>query len=240
MSVTIGADTLKAVFKAISTQVETVKVMSGEEGWHLYGRSKDNTSVVDASIPKEAFASYERWDDIVVDVKDILEPAAKARDEVEIDISSGRLDIKAGRLSFRRKLVGDIEVNPRMPKPELDTESIADVGVYADILSAAAGDMRFKAIRVSQTEEGMTLSVFADDTDIGTVSCTLPADAFVMLSGEGSARYSAGIWYDLMKAIPSGAEVDMLFKKDYPMLMSYTVGGAEVRMMIAPQVEGDE
>jgi len=240
MTVTLRADAVKAVFKAIATQVSTVKISASEAGWHLYGRSDSNITVVDATIPKESFSEYEVWDDFVVDVRDILEPAAKAKDEMTIDISSGRLDIKVGRLSFRRKLVGDIEVNPKMPTLDLDAECIAPVEVFGDIMSAASGDLRFKAMKMAQTDAGLTVSIYADDTDIGTVTCEIPADDFGMISGEATARYPAGAWHELMKVIPPGTEVDVLFKKNYPMMITYSAGGAEVRMMIAPQIEEEE
>jgi len=246
MTVTIPAETLRAVFKALNTQVATVKVRPQDDGWHLYGKSPDNISIVDAHIRAEGFKAYERWDDFVVDTADVLEPIAKAspQDDVIIDTGSGRLDIKVGRLSFRRKLVADIEVTPRMPELELDAEFIIAAGGLDDILVAAsaAGDLRFKALRLEQDEGALKVSIFADDTDIGTVAAELPASEFIMLSGTASARYPAGMWVDMVRTIPKAAEADVLYRRNFPMLVTYAVGGADIRMMIAPQIEteGDE
>lgn len=244
MTVTIPIETLRAVFKALGTQIETVKIRPQEDGWHLYGKSEDNISIVDAHIRPEGFKEYEVWNDIVVDIDDVLEPIAKGQGDAIIDISKGRLDIKVGRLSFRRKLVADIEVNPRMPALDLDTEFIITASGLDDVLvaSSAAGDLRFKAIRFEQTEESMTATIFSDDTDIGQVACTLGKSDFIMLSGEARSRYPASSWVELVKTIPKGAEADVLYKKDYPMMISYTIGSADIRMMVAPQLEdeGDE
>lgn len=238
MTVAIPADTLRAVFKALATQVETVKIRPAEDGWHLYGRSLDSVSIVDAHIRTEAFTEYEQWNDIVVDTKDILEPISKAQDDVKLNVvDNARLDIKAGRLNFRRPLIAELEVNPRFPELDLDVECIVSVDVLGEILGAPVGDMRFKALRLSQTPEALTLKVFEDDDEMSTVTCAIASTDCVMLEGEGSARYPARCWSELVRCIPKGTDVDLLFKHNFPMMMSYTVGNADIRMMIAPHIE---
>lgn len=239
MTVTVRSDELKASLKAIQALVEEVRIVPAEDGWHMYAMSVDKTMLVDVRIPKESFEEYEEWAPFTVMVKDMLDPLAKAAQTTKVDTSTGRLRMRTGRISFIRPLQADEDVTPRFPDLELDAECIVDVDKVTDILTVMSGDPRFKACRFTQSEEDLKMEVFEDDSDLGEV-LRVPRGDCVMLEGQGRARFSMYAIAQILKSVPKGTEIDLLFSTNKPMMASYTVGGTGIRFMMAPQWEDDD
>jgi len=239
MTVTVRSNELKASLKAMSALIDTIRIDPDDNGWYMHAMSSDKTMMVDARIPDVSFEEYEKWEPFTVSIKDMLDPLAKASDTTKVDISTGRLRMRTGRVSFIRPLQGTKDPAPRFPNLELDTECIVDVDIVADILSVMSGDPKFKACRFTQSAEDLKMEIFEDESDLGEVMRIPKADC-VMLSGEGVARYSMHAMAQILKSVPKGTEVDMLFSTSKPMMVSYSIGDTAVRFMLAPQWEDTE
>lgn len=237
MSVTADAQMLRAVFGAVATQADTVRIVPSEEGWSMFARSADNVSMVGAEIPKESFDGYEVWGVTTVDCKDILEPLAKAKGPAVLDISTGRLVVKAGGMRFVRALQAEYEELRSFRMLEFAAEAAVPMASLAPLLSAPVDRVRWKSIAIRIDEEGVSMEVSEDDQDIGAVSMDIPAADCLVLSGEGRAVFSAERVFQVLGAIPRDAEADISLSTDYPMMVSFAVNGAQARFMLAPRIE---
>lgn len=240
MSVTADATMLKAAFKAVATQMETVKIFPDEDGWRIFAISTDKISMADVRIPRTAFKEYEVWEPVVIDTRDLLDPLSKAKGDATIDISTGRLVIRAGGLRFTRAIMGDMEVAPRMPDLKMDTECIVPMQALEPIMSAPIDKVMFKAVRLAVSSEGLAIDVHEEDSDIGAVSLSVAASDCLLIDGDASASYSAERVFGVLKAVPGDAEADLRMRSDFPLQLSYSVGGAEIMFMLAPRVAAEE
>ena len=239
MSNTLNTAGLKASLQAIASQVDTVKVRQGDDGWHLYGGS--NYSVANVHITKDAFTEYDQEDDFVADVKDLLEPLAKAGETVTIDTSTGKLVISSGRFKYTRKLLADIEVFPRMPKAQLQTEVILPVEALTDIFSTVPSkDAKNMTMRLTLTSEDLTLNVYERGNEYGRVDMTITKGDCTLVSGEANSIFGYSMVEDILKTVPKGTDIDLLFDTGYPLMVKYTVGHADIVFALAPQLEDDD
>lgn len=239
MAVTVKSNELKASLKALSALIDDVRIVPDDDGWHMYAMSADKTMIVDTHIKVSAFEEYGKGEPFTIAIKDLLDPLAKAAETTVIDTSTGRLRIRTGRISFIRPIQADIEVTPRFPSLELNVECIADVDFFGDLLSVTSGDVKFKACRFRQTAEDLRVEVFEDGSEFGEVM-RIPASECVLLSGEATARFGMYAISQIIKSVPKGTEVDMLYDDSKPMIVSYSIGDADIRFMLAPQWETED
>ena len=239
MSNTLNTAGLRASLQAVSSQVDMVKVRQEEDGWHLYGGS--NYSVANVHITRDAFTEYHQEDDFVADVKDLMEPLAKMGDTVTVDTSSGKLVVSGGRFRYTRKLVADIDVFPRMPKAELSTEAVLPVDLLAEIFSAVPPKQAASmTLRLTASADGLTVQVYERGSEYGRVDMSIPAADCTLLSGEAKSVFSFIMLSDIVKAVPKGTDVDLLFDTGYPLMVRYTVGCADIVLALAPQLEDED
>lgn len=240
-SVTVPSKALKAAFKALSSQVDQVRVDPQEDGWHIYGLSPDKASMANVLIHAEAFRPYEAWPAFAVMVDDVLEPLAKASDSATLDISKGYLSVTSGRINYRRPIMPAFEEYPRIPQAELGVEVVADVDVIGEVITAVSEkEAKSRGVTFTQTAESLVMESAEEDDPLHAVTVTIPRADCTLMEGEGSAQYSQRMLREIMTAVPRGTDVDVQYDNDYLMRISYTVEGADVVFVIAPWVENQE
>lgn len=240
-SITVSVKALKAAFRALSSQVDTVRVVPEEDGWHIFGLSPDKSSMANVLIRTEAFTAYEVWPAaFAVSVDDILEPLAKAADTATLDISKGYLRITSGRVSHTRGLLGDFEEHPRVPAVQMGIEVITDVDVIMELVdSVSEKEAKYRGVTFTQTQDNLVMESVEEDQPLHAVTVTVPRGDCVLMEGEGSAVYSHRMLREIFSTVPRGTEVDIQYDNNFLMRMDYTVEGAEITFVLAPWVEQD-
>lgn len=238
--VTVSSKALRAAFKALESQVEDVRVVPEEDGWHIYGLAVHRSSMVSIVISEEAFEAYDQWKPFAVRAADVLDVLSRAGAAVTVEDLGGRLRYTTGRFSFIRSCLADFEQHPRVPKGEQTCE----VALSSDILADAVGcvsekEAKSRAMTLRQTKDALVVTS-AEENDPETVTMTVPrADADIM-DGEAEATYSHRLMREIVSAMPKAATVDMQFGDNNILKMSYTVDHADILFILAPWVEKEQ
>lgn len=237
--VTLPAKALKAAFNALASQVDTVRIDPQEDGWHLYARGLAGASLVNITIPASAFGEdYEAWPPFAMIVAKMQSLLAKASGPTTLDISKGYLSVTSGRICNRSTILPDFEQYPRMPNAETDLEVSLSVDLVNEIISSASEkEARHRGITFTASEDSLTMESYVDDDPVNGTVVTVPRTDCVILSGEGSARYSHKLMMEIFSSIPKGTDVDLQYREDYLMMISYTVEGAFIQFVVAPWIE---
>ena len=238
--ISLPAKALKAVFSALASQTDTVRVDPQEDGWHLYGRGTSGTSLVNIHIPAGAFiGDYSQWAPFGMIVEKMLSLLSKASGAVTLDISKGYMAVTSGRVCTRGPILPDFEQYPRLPQGmETDLEVGLSVDIVNEVVQAVSDkEARHRGITFDVSGDRLELESYADDDPVNGVVVTVPRADCAILAGEGSARYSHKLMMEIFSTVPKGTDVDMQYAEDYLMMITYTVEGALITFVVAPWVE---
>lgn len=240
MELTMDSKGLKAAFKAISTQVDSLKVVPDELGWRLYAMGTDKVSMVDARINVEAFSGgYEVWPEFCVDVKVFLDALAKAGDTAKVELGEGYLVISSGSLRLVRPLLADIEQNIRVPKVENTIEAMLNVDDMMDIAAGVDGKGKYQRCRLKMFGDRMEMEV-SEYQDPYTTTVVIPKERTTLMGGEGTCLYPLHHLLAMLSAIPKGTQVDLCFDEDSLLEIRFDIGHTDILMVLCPQVEDEE
>ena len=240
----IKAETLKGLINVISTMIDEVKFTISSDGMSLKAVDPSHVAMIEVSINKAAFESYDADDtELGIDVdkiKDVLKLSAIG------DIITMEQDSEHGRLIFK---VGNVTRRMNM----LDTSSMSDPKVPQLDLSATIelSALEFqKGIKASDTisdhisfsAEGDKFEMFCEgDTD--TVSLALDKSSLVSIRAPSKAYSSFPLEYlnNLMKAISSDTVIKIELDNDMPTKISFNLadGNGVVKYLLAPRIERD-
>lgn len=237
--VTVSAEALRAAFKALASQIDEVRVVPDEKGWHVFGLAADRASMVNVDVNTEAFSAYEVWKPFAVRTEMMLEVLSKAGDDLTARFDeAGCLVMTIGRFTFRRNILEDFEEYPRVPKGELTLEFAVSAEVLKDVASVVSEkEAKNRALSFTQGPEGLVMESFEYDDAVNTVSVTVPAAEMAILEGEGSSTYAHRLIREIAAAVPKGTDVDIMYGHANLMKVSYSVGGADMTFVLAPWIE---
>lgn len=238
--IALPAKALKATFSALSSQIDTVRVEPKEDGWHLYGRGIAGSSLVNISIPKDAFTAYSVWPPFAIDAEKMISLLSKASGQVTLDVSKGYMTASSGRIRNRGPILPDFEQYPRLPKAETDIEAGLSVDLVNEAISSASEkEARYRGLSFTAYEDRLEMETFLDDDPVNGTVVTVPRDECAILSGTGTARYSHKLLMEIFSTIPKGTDVDLQYAADYLMLITYSVEGALIQFVVAPWIQQD-
>lgn len=235
------AAALKAVFKALESQIDTARIVPDEEGWTIYGMALSKASMVNVTMPAKAFSEYDVWPVFAMDVDVMLELLSKASGDVTLDISKGYMSVSSGHMVRKGPILPDFEQYPRMPKAEMTAEVSLSVDTFRDILSTVSEkEAKHRSLRFTMTEDTLVLTTEDQDDPAIGAEYSVPKAEAVLMEGTARAAYSMSIMQEILGSIPKGTDVDIQYADEYLMNISYTVEGAYILFAIAPWIEDQE
>ncbi len=240
----LRSETLKGLVNIISTLIDEVKFTITPEGMSLKAVDPAHVAMIELSIDKGAFESYEADNtEIGVDldkIKDVLKLATSGdKIMMEQDAGHGRLVFKVGNITRRMNLVdttnmGEVRVPQlelsaaiELPVTELQKGIKASESISDHIALAADGD-KFELICEGETDSAYLSVDAASLTSIiapSAVRSMFPLDYFS----------------NIIKAIPSDVTVRIELDSDYPVKIIFNLadGNGNVQYLLAPRIESD-
>lgn len=235
------AAALKAVFKALESQIDTARIVPDEEGWSIYGLALSKASMVNVTMPAKAFSEYDVWPVFAMDVGVMLGLLSKASGDVTLDISKGYMSAGSGHMVRKGPILPDFEQYPRMPKAEMTAEVSLGADNFRDILSTVSDkEAKHRSLRFDMTEDSLVLTTEDPDNPADGAEYTVPKAETVLMEGTARATYGMLIMQEIFGAIPKGTDIDIQYADEYLMNISYTVEGAYILFAIAPWIEDQE
>lgn len=240
----LKADTLKGLVNIISTLIDEVKFTITPEGMTLKAVDAAHVAMIEMTIGKKAFDSYEAEPcEIGLDldkVKGVLKLAASGDViRMEQDDTHGRLVFKVGNITRRMNLVDTTSMNdPKVPQLELATH----ISLMVDELQ--------KGIRAADSiSDHITLRAgpgyfeLSCEGDTDSVSLRLEKDALIEIEATDDVRsmFPLDYFQNITKAIPAGTAVTIELDNDYPVKLVFSLadGDARVNYLLAPRIESE-
>lgn len=232
----VSATPLRTAVTLVSTQTDEVTIRPADDGWHIHALSPDHVTLMKVDLPLAAFRGYVAWEPFAVKVDDIIQSLSTATDVADIDISSGRLVVKANGLRYRKALLVPDETAPRTPQLDVTTEVVTTVDRLMQVVNK--GDQKFGQVRFTVSPESFVATV-EDEQGLG-VSLEIPVEECELLIGEATAWYPLKAWLPFLKALPKGASLDMQFDTNFPLMATYTSPELTFMWMVAPHLIEEE
>ncbi|MDD7424189.1 MAG: proliferating cell nuclear antigen (pcna) [Candidatus Methanomethylophilaceae archaeon] len=238
----LRSDALKGLINVISTLIDEVKFTISPEGISLKAVDPAHVAMVEVTLSKAAFESYQADDtEIGVDidkVKDVLKLASSGDIiSMEQDAEHGRLVFKVGNVTRRMNLV--------------DTSSLGDVRVppleLAASIEVPVTDLQ-KGIKASESISDH-IALIADserfelhcDGDTDSVDLVMEASNTVKIDADMkvSSMFPLDYFSNLIKAVPSDLRVKIELDTDYPVRIVFALaeGNGVVKYLLAPRIE---
>jgi len=242
-SAELKSDTLKGLVNIISTLIDEVKFSISPDGMTLKAVDAAHVAMIELDVTKGAFESYSAEEtELGLDlekVKGVLKLAGSGETiKMEQDDNTGKIIFKVGNITRRMSLIDTSGMNdPKVPQLNLAANIVVPVeelqkGIRAvesisDHITLKAGPEFFELSCEGDTDS-VTLRLDAGSAKIDTESdvCSMfPPD------------YLANI----IKAIPSGTQVNIELDNDYPVKFVFTLadGAVSVSYLLAPRIESE-
>jgi proliferating cell nuclear antigen len=239
----LKSDTLKGLVNIISTLIDEVKFTITPEGMTLKAVDAAHVAMIEMEISKGAFESYSAEDtELGLDldkVKGVLKLAGAGEIiKMEQDDSVGKLVFKVGNITRRMSLIDTTGMSD--PKvPQLDLTATITVAIEELQKGIRAVESISDHITLKAGPEFFELSC-EGDTD--SVSLKLDKDAAkIDTSSDVCSMFPPEYLANIIKAIPSGTQVDIELDNDYPVKLVFNLadGAVKVHYLLAPRIESE-
>ncbi len=241
---TVKAEILKTVLDAVQTLVDEAKIHCTPEGMSLKAVDPAHVAMVDLSLGKTAFDSFEATDmEMGVDLdklKDILKLASSGDlIAMEYQEDTHRLVFKIGNLTRRMALVDTTNMSdPKVPNLNLPSKIVIAAGELHQGIKASEA----VSDHIALTAEGSDFELLAaGDTD--QVNLTLSGDALISIDAPEKSRslYSLDYFANMAKVVKGGDPLTLNLGTDYPVKMEFDIadGGGHITYLLAPRIESE-
>jgi proliferating cell nuclear antigen len=239
----LKSDTLKGLVNIISTLIDEVKFTITPEGMTLKAVDAAHVAMIEMNISSKAFESYSAEDtELGLDlekVKGVLKLAGSGEIiKMEQDEATGKLIFKVGNITRRMSLIDTSGMNdPKVPQLNL----LATITVPIEELQ--------KGIRaVESISDHITLKAGPEFFEL---SCEGDTDSVSLRLDSSNAKISTGsdvcsmfppdYLANIIKAIPSGTQVDIELDNDYPVKLVFSIADetVSVEYLLAPRIESE-
>lgn len=234
----VDSDRLRMCLKIIRTQdTDDLTIVPTDGGWTMSAVSPDHTTFATAELSAAAFPDgYVKWDTFCVSAPVLDEVLSGIRGVCDIDISTGKLVVKADGYTYRKPLLAPMEGRP-MPNLETDTEVLISAGLVNQFLQKAVRSGENGAVRVAASAAMAEFGLSVEDDTGNGLSLRIPAAGCALLEGEAATLYPLEAWANLFKALPAEAEVSIRFSNAYPVSVACTDTVYSVKWLCAPRIE---
>lgn len=239
----LKSDVLKGIVNIISTLIDEVKFTITSEGMTLKAVDAAHVAMIEMNLTKGTFESFSAEDtEIGLDlekVKGVLKLAGPGDIiRMELDEATGKLVFKVGNITRRMSLIDTTGMND--PKvPQLNLAATITVPIEELQKGIRAVESISDHITLKAGPEFFELSC-EGDTD--SVSLRLDSSsAKISTESDVCSMFPPDYLANIIKAIPSGTQVDIELDNDYPMKLVFTLasGAAKVDYLLAPRIENE-
>lgn len=243
---TVSKSTLGDVIEDVDVLVDECKIHFTEDGMSIRAVDPANVGMVDTSLQKAAFESYEAAGTTIgVNTGRLRDIISMAQSDSLINISLNEetrtLLIKFDGLSYTLGLIDpdSIRQEPDIPDLDLPAEIILEGNQLSRGISAA--DMVSDHIEFSVDESEETFHIAAEgDTD--DVDLKLDSEDVINLTpGPAESLFSNDYLKMINKAIPKSAEVTISVGESFPidLKFEYAEGLGTTQYVLAPRIQSD-
>jgi len=236
----------KESISVISDLVNEAKFTATKEGLNLIAMDPANVAMVVFKMVSSAFTEYNVPKNVefainLSNLKQILRRVSP-NDMIGLELADNKLRIDLKGSTSRTFHLPLIEVEERKQKiPELQFP--ISVMTTSQILNNAIEDANVVADSLTLIGDQKKLNITAEG-DLNRVSIEIPADDVTRIKADNEDKVKAKYSVEYLKKMMGGAkiadEVEILFNKDYPLKVSYTVTDRlNLTFILAPRVEND-
>jgi len=239
----LKSDVLKGIVNIISTLIDEVKFTITSEGMTLKAVDAAHVAMIEMNLTKGAFESFSAEDtEIGLDlekVKGVLKLAGSGETiRMEQDDATGKLVFKVGNITRRMSLIDTTGMNdPKVPQLNLTatiTVPIEELQKRVRAVESISDHITLKA--------GPEFFELSCEGDTDSVSLRLdPSSAKISTDSDVCSMFPPDYLANIIKAIPSGTQVDIELDNDYPMKLVFALadGAAKVDYLLAPRIESE-
>jgi proliferating cell nuclear antigen len=242
----VDAETLRTALDSVSVLVDECKIHLEEDGISIRAVDPANVGMVDLTLDREAFESYETDGGLIGVNLSRLEDIAGMADagqlvNLELDEETRKLHIEFDGLEYTLALIDPDSIRQEPDIPDLDLP--ADIVIEGRDIDRAvtAADMVSDHIALGVDGDGEFFYVDAEgDTD--DVHFELDdEDLLALEAGDAHSLFSLDYLKDMNKAIPNDGEVTIELGEEYPVKMHFEIaeGMGHVTYMLAPRIQSD-
>jgi proliferating cell nuclear antigen len=240
----VKAEVLKTVLDAVQTLVDEAKIHCTPEGISLKAVDPAHVAMVELSLGKGAFESYQATDlEMGVDLdklKDILKLASSG-DSIGLEYKEDthRLVFTIGNLTRRMALVDTANMgDPKVPNLNLPSK----VTLAASELQQGIKASEAVSDHVALVADKNVFELIADgDTD--QVNLRLEGDALIKIEATEKSRslFSLDYFANMSKVVKGSEAITLNLGTDYPVKMEFDIadGKGHITYLLAPRIESE-
>ncbi|MBU0662529.1 MAG: proliferating cell nuclear antigen (pcna) [Candidatus Diapherotrites archaeon] len=241
------AVSFKKCIEALSVLIDEGEFIANSEGLSLKATDPSQISMVDFKLPAKQFKEFnvEGTEKFGIDLSYLSQVMARARakDSLKMEITKDKAHLAVifegnATRSFSIPLV---EITgAAVPTPNIEFD--AEVKAIASELQQGIKDAGLISSHLSIGVDAEKFFMRANSSR-GTFSheLTKKEGALLELKAKTEARSMFPLDYlaNMLKGAPADAEVKLFIKKDAPVMLEYSIAGAELVYFLAPRIEGD-
>ncbi len=235
---------VKSTFDAIAQIIDEAVFKFGPEGIELVAADRAKVAAVDFKLKKDAFDEYECDEERKVglnldNLMKILKRIKKTETlEITLDETGSRVVITARGKGVRSFFLPILTLAEE-EVPPIDRLSFnAKAEVDADIVEEGVKDASTVADSVVIDIREGTFSMIAEsESSRVEVKVDATVDPYLIVEGEGKARYPVDYLKKFMKAGKIVDRITVELSNDYPMKITFDAGTCYLAFILAPRVE---
>lgn len=241
MDITTTVGVLKQLLGPVDAIADSCKIRFNQEGVNIPATDPMKISMVDISVPKEAFNAY-NGDGLVIGIhldritRLLSEIDSEETAHLEYDPSGNRLELNVNRKSFILGLVqlDAIDQPPTVPQIQYPAEFTCEYSVLEDAVNTAE-IFDNKITFEFSTSEDCVFTHASGDIDKTTVKITRN-ELKKLETANIENSFSIDILSDIVSVIPSGSEVQVRIDDVKPAEIGYSIvdGEGDVKFQLAP------
>ncbi len=216
---------------------DSVTIVPTEKGWEFYVRDPSNCMMVSALVVKEVLGEDYDPDQAPFAVElDFFMDALAKREEVELTVDDGYIQITSGKSKAKRRLY-TVDETPRIfPKIQLRNT----VAILSDNLQKAAANKHMMGanecttgLQVAMTETEMTISFESEKEAYSETYDVIMAD---LPGGNQVSHFTPEYLLSVFKVLPKGIPTIFAMDSDMPVKMSLQTQSGRTDIFIAPRI----
>lgn len=238
MRTVIDPGLLSRVMKGAAVCGSEIQIESAADGWHVGTLDPSHTAMTFADVPASCFAEYEEMGTLRFGVSepDIL---LRRREDVSIVMTEGVLDMSAGSLTKRVRLMSPEPVRTP-PVPETTDTATFELSLIRDVVDAFQGrDARDVTMARLRRADDTLEVIVEDEAGLRHVHATVAGSGCLEWSHPGGVTevcLSVDMLRSYVRSLPPDELVTLRFATDYPVVADTSLGDAGFRWVCAPML----
>ncbi|MFC7071860.1 DNA polymerase sliding clamp [Halovenus rubra] len=241
---TIDAKAFRNVLESVGVLVEECRVHIDSDGMRFRAADPALVALVDLTLDAEHFEHYEARETVLgVNIERLTEILSVAESgdsiQMELDISSHKLTVEVGTLSYTLGLLDPDSIRDEPDLPDLEPPATVTLKGYHIDRGVKAAEMVSNHLRLAVDEDEETFAIEAEgDTD--DVAVELGREEVTSLApGSADSLYSLEYLTAINRVIPNDEPVTLELGEEFLAGLEFEVPEAKqsVSYRIAPRMQ---